>query len=72
MNSKTVRELRNIAKDKGLRGCYKLRKDEVIALLLEKLAEEMPIPPLRTKGKKRRPVVLVKIIPYPQEMKGRD
>ena len=35
MNTKTVRELRSIAKDNGLRGYYKLKKDDLVALLLE-------------------------------------
>ena len=35
MNTKTVRELRSTAKDKGLRGYYKLKKDDLAALLLE-------------------------------------
>ena len=70
MNTKTVRELRSIAKNKGLYGYYKLKKDELVALLLQKLAEEMPTPALRSKGKKRRPVALVKIIPSPQEIKN--
>ena len=70
MNTKTVRELRSIAKNKGLYGYYKLKKDELVALLLQKLAEEMPKPALRSKGKKRRPVALVKIIPSPQEIKN--
>ena len=65
MNTKTVRELRSIAKDKGLRGYYKLKKDDLVALLLENSAEEMPIPPSRTKGKKRRPLLPVKINPGP-------
>ena len=34
MNTKTVRELRSIAKDKSLRGYYKLKKDDLVALLL--------------------------------------
>ena len=34
-NTKTVRELRSIAKDNGLRGYYKLKKDDLVALLLE-------------------------------------
>ena len=70
MNTKTVRELRSIAKDKGLHGYYKLKKDELFALLLEKSAEEMPTPAPRSKGKKRRPVAPVKIIPSPQEIKN--
>ena len=32
MNSKTVRELRSIAKDRGLHGYYKLKKDDLVAL----------------------------------------
>ena len=70
MNTKTVRELRSIAEDKGLRGFYKLKKDDLVALLLEQLAEETPAPAPRSKGKKRRPVTLVKIIPNPQEIKN--
>ena len=33
MNTKTIRELRSIAKDQGLRGYYKLKKADLIALL---------------------------------------
>ena len=33
MNSKTVRELRSIAKDKDLRGYYRLKKADLISLL---------------------------------------
>ena len=68
MNTKTVRELRSIAKDKGLRGYYKLKKDDLVALLLEQSAEEMPTPPPRARGKERRPILPLKIIPSPQEM----
>ena len=32
MNIKTVRELRSIAKDKGFRGYYKLKKTDLVAL----------------------------------------
>ena len=70
MNTKTVRELRSIAKDKGLHGYYKLKKDELFALLLEKSAEEMPTPAPRSKGKKRRSVAPIRIIPSPQEIKN--
>ena len=35
MNTKTIRELKSIAKDKGLRGFYKLKKADLLALLLE-------------------------------------
>ena len=68
MNTKTVRELRSSAKVKGLRGFYKLEKVVLLALLLEKASKEMPTPAPRSKGKKRRPVLPVKIIPSPQEM----
>ena len=51
-NTKTVRELRSIAKDKGLRGFYKLNKDDLVALLLEQLNEEMPTPSPRARGRK--------------------
>ena len=44
MNTKTVRELRSIAKDKDLHGFYKLKKADLVALLLEKSAEEMRAP----------------------------
>ena len=54
INTKTVRELRIIAKDKGLRGFYKFKKADLLALLLEKSSEEMPTPPLRAKGKEGR------------------
>ena len=68
MNAKTVRELRNIDLHKGLRGYYKLKKADLLALLLEQSSEEMPTPAPRSKGKKRRPVLPVKIILSPQEM----
>ena len=60
--------MRSIAKDKGLRGYYKLKKDDLVALLLEQSAEEMATPPARAKGKERRLVIPIKIIPNPQEM----
>ena len=59
MNTKIVRELKSIAKDKGLRGYYKLKKADIVALLLEQPTEEMPTPPPRDRGK---------IITSPQEM----
>ena len=52
MNTKTVNELRSISEDKGLRGDYKLKKADLIALLLEQSTEEMPRPPPRTKERK--------------------
>ena len=55
MNPKTVRDLRSIAKDKGLRGFYKLKKDDLVALLLEQMTEEMPKPALRARGRKGGP-----------------
>ena len=68
MNTKTVRELRSIAKDKGLRGFYKLKKDDLLALLLEQLSEEMPMPPPMASGKEGRRPLPVKVISSPQEM----
>ena len=70
MNTKTVRELRSIVKDKGLHGYYKLKKHELVAVLLEKSAEEMPTLAPKSKGKKRRPVGPVKIIPSSQKIKN--
>ena len=68
MNSKIVRELRSIAKDKGLHGFYRLKKADFVALLLERSSGEMPTPPPRASGKERRPLFPVKIISSPQEM----
>ena len=68
MNTKTVHKLRSTAKDKGLCGYYKLKKADLVALLLEQSAEEMPTPAPRSKEKEGRPVLPVKIIPSPQEM----
>ena len=45
MTTKTVRELRSIAKDKGFRGYYQLKKADLVALLFEQPTEEMPTPP---------------------------
>ena len=68
MNTKTIRELRSIAKNKGFHGFYKLKKANLLALLLEQSSEEMPTPPPRGSGKERRPVLPVKAITSPQEM----
>ena len=68
MNTKTLRELRSIAKDKGLRGFYKPKKADLLALLLEQSAEEMPAPAPRSKQKEKRSIHPVKIIPSPQEV----
>ena len=59
MNSKTGRELRSIVKDKGLRGYYKLKKADLVALLLEQSTEEILTSPPRGREK---------IIPSRQEM----
>ena len=68
MNSKTVRELRSIAKDNGLHGYYKLKKDDLVALLLKQSAKKIPTPPPRVRGEEKRPVLPVKIISSTQEM----
>ena len=68
INTKTVRELRSIAKDKGLHGYYILKKDYLVPLLLEQSTEEMLSPPPRVSSKERRPVFPVNIISSPQEM----
>ena len=60
MNTKTVSELRSNAKYKGLHGYYKLKKDELVASLLEQSAEKVPTPALGGEGKVRRPVLLVR------------
>ena len=68
MNTKTVRELRSIAKDKDLRSYYRLKKADLIALLLKQSAEEMLTSLTRAIGEERRPVLPQKIISNPQEM----
>ena len=68
MKAKTVRELRSITLHKGLRGYYKLKKADQLALLLEQSSEEMLTPLPRASGKERRHELPVKIIPSPQEM----
>ena len=68
MNTKIVRELRSISKNKGLRGFYKLKKADLLALLLEQSSEEMPTPPPRASGKEERHPLPIKIISSPQEM----
>ena len=45
MNTKTIRELRSIALHKRLRGYSKLKKADLLALLLEQSFGEMPTPP---------------------------
>ena len=39
-----IHELWSIAKEKGLHGYYKLKKADLLALLLKQSAEEMPTP----------------------------
>ena len=68
MTTKTVRELKSIVKDKGRRGYYKLKKADLVALLLEQSAEEMPTSRPRASEKERRRANPVKIISRPQEM----
>ena len=68
MNTKTVRELRIIAKDTGLHGTYRLKKADLVALLLEQSSEVMPTSPPRASGKEGRRVLPVKVISSPQEM----
>ena len=68
MNSKTVRELKSIAKDKSLHGYYKLKKADLVALSLEQSAEKMPTSPPRASEKERRRALPDKIISSSQEM----
>ena len=68
MNSKTVRELRIISRDKDLHGCYKLKKAGLVAFLLEQSTEEMLTLPLTTRRTERRPAHPIKIISSLQEM----
>ena len=65
MNTKTIRELRTIGKDKGLHEFYKLKKDALLALLLEQSSEEMTTPLPRARGKEKRRALPVKITPSP-------
>ena len=68
MNTKTVCELRSIAKDKDLHSYYRLQKADLIALLLKQSAEEMLTSLTRVIGEERRAVPPLKIISNPQEM----
>ena len=61
MNNQTIRELRAIAKERGLRGYYKLRKDELVSLL------ETPIRPPRRPGQKKS-LGKVILLPKPDAM----
>ena len=62
MKNQTMKELRAIAKERGLRGYYKLRKAELVNLL-----ERPPERPPRRAGQ-RRTVGQVKILPKPEDM----
>ena len=66
MNTKTVCELKVIAKNPDLHGYYMLKKTDLIALLSEESTEEIPRPPPRTKRYKRKR--RTKIISSSQEM----
>ena len=68
MNIKAIFELRSIAKDKGLCGFYKLKKADLLALLLEESSKETPAPSPKSKCKEGRLALPVKIIPSPQEL----
>ena len=61
MNNQTIRELRAIAKERGLRGYYKLRKAELISLL------DTPLRPPRKPGPKK-PLGKVTLLPRPEDM----
>ena len=61
MNNHNMQELRAIAKERGLRGYYKLRKTELISLL------ETPIWPPRRPGPKKS-LGKVTLLPKPEDM----
>ena len=61
MNNQTIKELRAIAKERGLRGYYKLRKAKLVAFL------EAPIRPPRRPGQKRS-LGRAAIVPKPEEI----
>ena len=60
--------MRSIAKNKSLHGCYKHKKAELVAFLLEQSSEEMPTPPPRASGKEGRRALPAKIISSPHKM----
>ena len=62
MNNQTIRELRAIAKERGLRGYFKLRKAELVSLL-----EETPVRPPRRLGQ-RVNLGRAAILPRPDQM----
>ena len=61
MNNQSIRELRAIAKERGLRGYHRLRKAELIDLL------DTPVRPPRRAGQ-RKPLGQVTILPRPEDM----
>jgi len=61
MNNQTIKELRAIAKERGLKGYYKLRKADLITLL------ETPQRPPRRPGQKKA-LGKVTMLPKPEEM----
>ena len=61
MNNQTIRELRAVAKERGLRGYYKLLKAELVSLL------ESPIRPPRRPGQKNS-LGKVTVLPKPEAM----
>ena len=61
MNNQTIKELRAIAKERGLRGYFKLRKAELVTLL------ETPIRPPRRPGQKKS-LGKVTLLLKPEEM----
>ena len=64
MNTKTVRELINIAKELDLRGCCNPIWADLIALLSEQSTEEMPTAPARTQMYKKMLVHPVKMMSF--------
>jgi len=61
MNNQTIKELRAIAKERGLRGYYKLKKAELVSLL------ETPIRPPRRPGSKKS-LGKVTLLSKPEDM----
>ena len=63
MDTKTARQLRTIAKGKDLRRYYKLKKADLVTLLLEQSAEEMPTSPQRASGKEKMRALPINLKP---------
>ena len=68
MITKTVREVRDIAKEEGLCGYYKLWKVDLTVFFSEQSTQEMSTSTQRTKKYKKTHIYPVKIVPHPQEM----